>query len=489
MWRRLLFVLALVVLVAVTDPAGATFPGEPGRLALLLGDRVTWQSGAYSILPDGSGLDLVRSPATQPVWSPRSRHLAVIQTDDHRTFVEVTDIRTGSSFVAFEVTAPQSISSMAWSPNARWLAIGIDQQAGFGDVVLVPLSGDGQQHVAAFTQGGIGPSLDWSPRGDLLAVTLLSTEGASVIATLSLDGSDITVLADGTHPSWSPDASEIVFVGPLGTSVIGADGSGLRVVPGLELGQPPGPQLGVGFSPVWSPAGDEIAVVGFQGVHALIVDAMTGEAETLFSDFDRPVYDIDWAVATDGSTFADVPFTHRFSSDVEWLFDSAITRGCNPPLADLFCVRAPATRGQLAAFVARTFDLSPAGDINPFIDDEGSVFEDDIGALASAGITFGCNPPDNDRFCPGEPATRGHVAALLVRALGLDPLTGVDTFIDDDGSVFEADIEALAAAGITGGCDAAGVRFCPRDPVTRGQIAAFLHRARGDRCDLLGACG
>lgn len=239
-WRRFGFVLALVMLLAVTDPAGATFPGEPGRLALLLGDRVALQSGAYSILPDGSELDLVRSPATQPVWSPRGRHLAVIQADDHRTFVEITDIRTGSSFVAFEVAAPQSISSMAWSPDARWLAVGIEQKAGLGDVVLVPLSGARQQHVAAFNQGGIGPSLDWAPRGDLLAVTLLSTEGASMIATLSLDGSDITVLSEGTHPSWSPDAREIVFVGPLGTSIVGADGSGLRVVPGLELGQPPG---------------------------------------------------------------------------------------------------------------------------------------------------------------------------------------------------------------------------------------------------------
>jgi hypothetical protein len=38
-------------------------------------------------------------------------------------------------------------------------------------------------------------------------------------------------------------------------------------------------------------------------------------------------------------------------------------------------------------------------------------------------------------------------------------------------------VEALAAAGITGGCSAGS--FCPNDPVTRGQMAVFLATALG----------
>lgn len=52
-----------------------------------------------------------------------------------------------------------------------------------------------------------------------------------------------------------------------------------------------------------------------------------------------------------------------------------------------------------------------------FVDDEGSVHEADIEALAAAGITKGCNPPANDRFCPGDPVTRAQMASFLVRAL------------------------------------------------------------------------
>jgi hypothetical protein len=120
-----------------------------------------------------------------------------------------------------------------------------------------------------------------------------------------------------------------------------------------------------------------------------------------------------------------------------------------------------------------TFSITAGID---FTDDDGSVFEADIIWLSAAGITKGCNPPENDRFCPGDPVTRGQMAAFLTRAFNLPP--GPDRFVDDEGSVFEADINALAEAGITKGCNPPeNDRFCPDDRVTRGQMAAFLHRA------------
>ncbi|MGA9595473.1 MAG: S-layer homology domain-containing protein, partial [Acidimicrobiia bacterium] len=64
-----------------------------------------------------------------------------------------------------------------------------------------------------------------------------------------------------------------------------------------------------------------------------------------------------------------------------------------------------------------------------------------IAWLASEGITKGCNPAEgNTRFCPDEYVTRGQMAAFLVRAFGYSDVGSVD-FVDDDGSVFEADIE------------------------------------------------
>jgi hypothetical protein len=113
-----------------------------------------------------------------------------------------------------------------------------------------------------------------------------------------------------------------------------------------------------------------------------------------------------------------------------------------------------------------------------FVDDDGNTFEADIEWLAAEGITKGCNPPVNDRYCPDDLVTRGQMAAFIVRALDLSAGAGDDLFIDDDGSTFENDIDRLGTAGVTKGCNPpTNNRYCPDDFVTRGQMAAFIHRA------------
>lgn len=71
------------------------------------------------------------------------------------------------------------------------------------------------------------------------------------------------------------------------------------------------------------------------------------------------------------------------------------------------------------------------------------------------------------------------IAVALVMAV-LTPVAvfaAGGTFTDDDTSIFEADIEWLAGAGVTLGCNPpTNDNFCPDDPVTRGQMAAFMHR-------------
>jgi hypothetical protein len=165
-----------------------------------------------------------------------------------------------------------------------------------------------------------------------------------------------------------------------------------------------------------------------------------------------------------------------FEDDIEWLYSSGITRGCNPPANDRFCPNDNLTRGQMAAMITRALDL-PATTTDYFTDDEGSIFEDDINRVAAAGITRGCNPPDNDNFCPNGLVTRGSMAAFMERGLDL-PATTTDYFTDDDGHIFEDSINAIAAAGITAGCNPPdNDNYCPNDYVTRGQMAAFFRRA------------
>jgi hypothetical protein len=95
-----------------------------------------------------------------------------------------------------------------------------------------------------------------------------------------------------------------------------------------------------------------------------------------------------------------------------------------------------------------------------------------ITTVADAGITVGCGA--GDRFCPQHPVSREQVATFITRALALPSGAGGGSFLDVDG-VHASSIGALSDAGLTRGC--APDRFCPRDGLTRAEMASFLARS------------
>lgn len=59
------------------------------------------------------------------------------------------------------------------------------------------------------------------------------------------------------------------------------------------------------------------------------------------------------ATAVAGHSFVDTPDSHTFHGDIEWIKDTGITRGCNPPANTRYCPDDFLTRGQMAAFLHR----------------------------------------------------------------------------------------------------------------------------------------
>jgi hypothetical protein len=178
-----------------------------------------------------------------------------------------------------------------------------------------------------------------------------------------------------------------------------------------------------------------------------------------------------------------------------------------------------------------------------FVDIGGLEAESDIERIAELGITLGCNPPANDRYCPERGVTRAEMAAFIIRALGeednigthqgwfsdvsaeawyagyverladlaITTGTGPEVFAPDRivsraemaafltrgfGSGSEStplgvfsdvpgdawyleEVEELFAMGVTRGCALDPLRYCPADPVTRAQMASFLARILG----------
>ena len=144
----------------------------------------------------------------------------------------------------------------------------------------------------------------------------------------------------------------------------------------------------------------------------------------------------------------------------------------------LFCPDQPIQRSTMAIWLIRILGGDPPTVGDSRFDDiaHGQWWIRYAEALADRNITLGCatNPP---RYCPDRSVTRAQMASFLVRALQLPPAQTPAGFTDTEGNTHQANIDALAAAGITLGCATDPLQYCPDQPVTRAQMATFLHRA------------
>ena len=94
--------------------------------------------------------------------------------------------------------------------------------------------------------------------------------------------------------------------------------------------------------------------------------------------------------------------------------------------------------------------------------------------MVDQGITTGTS---STCFSPGDPVTRGQAAAFLWRMEGSPTGAPAHGFTDVVAPWQQEPISWMSAAGITTGTTA--TTFSPGAPVTRGEVAAFLHRLAG----------
>ncbi|MPZ53273.1 MAG: hypothetical protein GEU79_11165 [Acidimicrobiia bacterium] len=272
-----------------------------------------------------------------------------------------------------------------------------------------------------------------------------------------------------TEPLNLGEASAVFALITLGEGslLVGHSGGGADYLASIDLLDPNGNYLdGYVF-----PSDQELFVQGMTSNGAEVIMVGADPAVEGFEDY-RAIF-----FAPFGRFLDDNGSVHE--EDIDAIAERGITFGCNPPDNTLYCPEETVTREQMAGFLARAFDLEPTGD-NPFEDTADSVFVEDIIAISEAGITIGCNPPDNTLYCPEDTVTRGQMAGFLARAFDLEP-TGDNPFEDTADSVFVEDITAISEAGITIGCNPPdNTRYCPGDDVTRAEMASFLIRGLED---------
>jgi hypothetical protein len=128
------------------------------------------------------------------------------------------------------------------------------------------------------------------------------------------------------------------------------------------------------------------------------------------------------------------------------------------------------TRGQLASVIARAGEFAPVLPA-PFSDTAGNPHEGPIGALAAANILMGY---EDGTFRPYASISREHVAVVIARWLGVDPVAdGPFT----DVNRYAGQINALWEIGVVSGTTA--TTFSPLANIRRDQTASLVYRALG----------
>jgi hypothetical protein len=178
-----------------------------------------------------------------------------------------------------------------------------------------------------------------------------------------------------------------------------------------------------------------------------------------------------------GGTFFDDDRGYAEPS-VEAVAAAGITRGCAP---GRYCPNRPVTRAETAALLVRSLGKVPLAAASGRFPDVpvDAWFAPFVETAADLGIVVG---DAGGRFRPADPLTRAEMAAVLVRAFpALEPPgRAPGAFADVDPAAWYAPAVAeLAGRGLTVGCSREPLRYCPDEPVSRGQMAVFLARALG----------
>ena len=486
MRRRLLASLALVVLTSslVAGPAAAArelrgfarlaLADANGRIVFARSPVNGLPNALWSMAPSGSDQQQLTPGGSgfgdlEPSYSPGGTMIAFARDQTNDTDAMFGDIfvmrADGTGLKRLTATATGD-SYPDWTPDGSRIVF-YSLRTGNGDIYSMKLDGSDLRRLTTNAAVDSYPSV--SPDGKRIAFASDRSGGAFDIYTMNLDGSGVTRLtADPGHdfePDWSPDGAKIAYSSATGSEgdyeilSMNANGTGqTNLTKDLSHRD---------FEPSWSPDGSKIA---FRSDSAqfetnVYVMASTGGARTPVGATEDDESGPDWQPVP-AFPLVDARFS-TFKDDIEWVFDQGITVGCS---GERYCPDDAVTRGQMATFLARALDLPPTA-TDYFSDDNGTTHEQDINRVRAAGITTGCAP---GRYCPGDVVSRGAMASFLARAFAL-PATATDYFSDDTGTTHEADINRVAAAGITTGCTP--TTYCPSADVTRGQTAAFLHRA------------
>jgi len=281
---------------AYTPTFTPIIPSNKGKIAFVYWNN---EPDIYVINSDGSGLQNLTAdlgPSWGPVWSPDGKYIVfssqpgldmvpqIYEFGSHTPvwspdgkFILFLSKRDGDLSLARDIPRPEiylmrsdgsdqrrltnnqhlNMNSLSWSPKGDMIAVSIgDPAKGRYSIEIYLLGLDGKIK-KQLTEVGINYSPVWSPNGEFIAFYTLGRGDCSRISIMKADGSSpVCLIIDKASPpvqnssvSWLPDSQHLIFSsnldGDFDLYMVKSDGTDL-----IRLTNEPGDETFADWSPV-----------------------------------------------------------------------------------------------------------------------------------------------------------------------------------------------------------------------------------------------
>jgi Tol biopolymer transport system component len=272
--------VAVMLLLVATKPAGAAFPGSNGQIvfhsadSLAVGDPSTSDTEIFSMNSNGTGLAQLTVNAEQdfnPAWSPNGLEIAFEHRDasgDDEIFKMAAN-GTNQRRLTDNVV---SDNGPAWSPSGKKIVFVSDRNSDpdiRDDIYVMNAvdnnndgNGDNLKRLTRNPENDLAPA--WSPNGKKIAFTSFRTNNYEIYTMKPVSEGKTNrpvnlsrnLSAHDSDPNWSPNGTKIAFLSRRGVSsdfeIYSMAANGTEQNPLTE-------NTANDLNPAWSPDGAQIA--------------------------------------------------------------------------------------------------------------------------------------------------------------------------------------------------------------------------------------